>query len=163
LERKILRIRRDIEYALIALLSMKDAERAMSTREVAEEFNIPLNLLRRIFHSLGNHGLIEASRGPKGGFRLKRKLEELSLQEVIEAIHGPVHLALCMEGEPCQQEEFCNIRHNMNVLQGLMGEFFSSLSVGQFARLQDGIDGSSFRKRYDRRQYSDEKTEGAVA
>ena len=158
-----MRIRRDIEYALIALLGMKDSERAMSTRELAGEFNIPLNLLRKIFHSLRNRGLIEASRGPKGGFRLKRNLEELSLQEVIEAIDGPVHLALCLKGEPCRQEEFCNIRHNMTVLQGLMGEFFSSLSVGQFARLQDGIDGSLLRKWIDRRQYSGEKTEGAVA
>jgi Rrf2 family protein len=130
------RIRKDLEYALISLLAMEDMERVVSSRELAEGFNIPLNLLRKIFHQLNRSGVISAVRGPKGGFRLERTLERITLQEVVEALSGQVGLVACLQSEACNQVDTCNIRRNMTALQDLMSGFLSSLTVEQFGRLQ---------------------------
>lgn len=131
-----MKIRKDLEYALISLLAMEDTDRVVSSRELAERFNIPLNLLRKIFHQLNQSGMIDAVRGPKGGFRLKRTLDRITLQEVVEALSGPVSLVACLQSEACDQEKTCNIRSNMTALQDLMSGFLSSLTVEQFGRLQ---------------------------
>jgi Rrf2 family protein len=152
-----MRLRRDFEYALIALLAMSEIGRVVSSRELAEGFNIPLSLLRKIFHQLNRKGLIEAVRGPKGGFRLRRPLSELSLQEVVESLSGPVSLVACLRSEqsersePCDQEEICNIRHNMHALQGLMSDFLASLTVEQFGRLQYDKNAGRYRGRRESR------------
>jgi Rrf2 family protein len=125
-----------LEYAFIALLAMEDSDRVVSSRELAERFNIPLNLLRKIFHQLNRSAMIEAVRGPKGGFRLKRPLNRITLQEVVEALSGPVSLVACLQSEACDQEESCNIRRNITALRDLMSGFLSSLTVEQFGRLQ---------------------------
>jgi Rrf2 family protein len=135
-EDKSLKIRKELEYALMALLAMGDIQRVVSSRELSERFNIPLNLLRKIFHQLNRRGLIEAIRGPKGGFLLRSDLSEMTLREVVEALSGPVGVVPCMQSEPCDQEERCNIRHNFNALQGLMNDFLASLTVEQFGRLE---------------------------
>jgi Rrf2 family protein len=45
-------------------------------------------------------GLLQSTRGPKGGFSLTRDPESVSLLEVFEAIEGPVEPALCLFGIP---------------------------------------------------------------
>jgi Rrf2 family protein len=72
------KLRKDFEYALISLLAMADTGLVFSSRELSERFNIPLNLLRRILHQLNRGQMVEAVRGPKGGFRLRRPLKELT-------------------------------------------------------------------------------------
>ncbi len=117
---------------------MEESGQVISTRELAARYNIPLSLLRKIFHFLTQGGLITAARGPKGGYRLKRSLDRLTLQEVIEAVSGPVRLVACLQGEPCEQEAHCTIKHDMHALQGLMNDFLGSLTVREFARLKGG-------------------------
>ncbi len=117
---------------------MEESGQVISTRELAARYNIPLSLLRKIFHFLAQGDLIAAVRGPKGGYRLRRSLDRLTLQEVIEAVSGPVRLVACLQGEPCEQEEHCTIKHDMNALQGLMNDFLGSLTVREFARLKGG-------------------------
>jgi Rrf2 family protein len=143
-----LRIRKDIEYALITLVALEAADRPMSTRELAERFNISLSLLRKILHFLNRGGLIQAARGPQGGYRLELSLEELTVQDVVEVLSGPVGLVTCTNGEPCEQEQCCNIRSNMNTLQGMLSGFLASISVAEFARL-GGADAPSGGSRED--------------
>jgi Rrf2 family protein len=136
----VLRIRKDIEYALITLVALEDSGRAMSTRELAERFNISLSLLRKILHFMNRSGLIEAVRGPQGGYRLKGSLEELTVQDVVEALSGPLGLVTCINGEPCDQQRCCNIQPNMGALQGMLSGFLASISVAEFARLGGGAE-----------------------
>ncbi len=96
-----MQITRQADYALRAMLYLareypKKDERA-ATSKIAEEQEIPASFLAKIISQLSIAGLIQTSRGAKGGVRLARKPEEISLLDVVEAIDGPISLNECVD------------------------------------------------------------------
>lgn len=66
------------------------AGRAVQAREVAERQRIPLRYLEQILQELRRAGLIEAKRGPGGGYALALPPEEVRLSDVMAALDGPL-------------------------------------------------------------------------
>src|SRR2546427_525692 len=58
---------------------------------------VPLRYLEQIFQELRRAHLVEAKRGPKGGYFLARKPEHITVGDVMRAVQGP--LALLSSGE----------------------------------------------------------------
>ncbi len=58
--------------------------------EVSEAQNIPRRYLATILNDLRRAGLVTASRGPEGGYRLAKNPELISLADVIRAVDGPL-------------------------------------------------------------------------
>jgi Rrf2 family protein len=50
---------------------------------------------------LSRAGLVVSVPGPRGGFRLARPLEDITLLDVVEAIEGDAHLFHCTEIRCC--------------------------------------------------------------
>ena len=73
------------EHALRALtcLARLPEGASMSGRELAEEARIPANYLAKILWTLGTAGIIHATRGSGGGYRLKRNTSEIYLFEIV--------------------------------------------------------------------------------
>jgi len=46
--------------------------------------------MAKILQQLAKYNFLESTRGPKGGFILKRRPEEISLLEIYEAIEGTI-------------------------------------------------------------------------
>ncbi len=81
------------DYALRAVLEVAARiERSTpATRdEVSEAQNIPRRYLATILNDLRRAGLVTASRGPEGGYRLAKTPELISLADVIRAVDGPL-------------------------------------------------------------------------
>ncbi len=79
-------------YGLQALfdLAFHGVGRAVQARELAERQGIPLRYLEQILQELRRAGLVEAKRGPGGGYGLARPPAEVRLDEVTEALDGPI-------------------------------------------------------------------------
>jgi Rrf2 family protein len=132
------RLQKDVEYSLISLMALGDGDELRSAAELAQRFSIPQSLLAKLLQRLQKGGLIEAERGPRGGYRLRRPLEQITVQEVVQTIRGVERLAPCLEGEPCDQLDSCTIRHGVVTLQGLFEELLSSLTLAQLSELAPG-------------------------
>ena len=50
---------------------------------------MPERFLLQILRNLVNHGILQSTRGVDGGYSLKRRPQDISLLEVIEAVDGP--------------------------------------------------------------------------
>ena len=69
-----------------------------ATSQIALEQQIPPSFLAKIVSQLSVAGLLQTSRGARGGVSLARTPEEISLLEVVEAIDGPILLNECVAG-----------------------------------------------------------------
>lgn len=101
------------QYALRAmvLLAHRDGDREMlQAEEIADTLDLPRNYLSKILHGLTRHGLLDSSRGRKGGFRLVRSPSEIPLGQIVE-VFDPQLLSderQCLLGRAtCSDEAGC--------------------------------------------------------
>ncbi len=68
-------------------------------RDIARRQDVPLRYLEQIFQELRRANLVDAKRGPKGGYFLSRTPESITLGDVIRAVQGPIELLAAGDGE----------------------------------------------------------------
>ena len=75
------------EYALRAIVFLADQEEtACTTSYIAEGAEIPAGYLAKVMHQLSRSRLVNAQRGPRGGFTLAKPSDELTALEVVNAV-----------------------------------------------------------------------------
>lgn len=87
-----------VEYGLHCLLFLVDTDEAQplaSARDLAELQGIPADYAAKLFTKLQKAGLVVATEGVKGGFRLARAPDAISVLDVIRAIDGEKRLFEC--------------------------------------------------------------------
>ena len=87
-----MRITTRTRYAIRALydLAFHRLGQAAGAKEIAERQKVPLRFLEQILQDLRKAGIVEARRGPRGGYALARSPGEISLAEVLHAVRGPL-------------------------------------------------------------------------
>lgn len=72
------------EYALRILSFMAtDAARLYRVDDIRENLNIPFRYLRRLMTKLTKSGLLVSIQGNKGGYKISRNPDEITLMEII--------------------------------------------------------------------------------
>jgi Rrf2 family protein len=109
----VLRLSKKADYALMAMrhLALRSDAGSSSAREIAEHFDIPVELLAKVLQRLVREGLLVSHQGTRGGYVLARPALRISVADIIQAIDGPVAVTACATvGESCDQYDKCNIR-----------------------------------------------------
>jgi Rrf2 family protein len=93
-----MQITRQADYAVRAVtyLAQIGSERRAATSQIAQEQQIPPSFLAKIVSQLSVAGLLQTSRGARGGVSLARDPVAITLLEVVEAIDGPILLNECV-------------------------------------------------------------------
>jgi Rrf2 family iron-sulfur cluster assembly transcriptional regulator len=75
-------------YAMIALtdLAAQGPDRLVSLSEIAERQDISLAYLEQLFVKLRRAEIVESVRGPGGGYRLARPVEQIRISEILAAV-----------------------------------------------------------------------------
>ncbi len=75
-------------YAMIALtdLAGQGPDRLVSLSEIAERQDISLAYLEQLFVKLRRAEIVDSVRGPGGGYRLARPVEQIRVSEVLSAV-----------------------------------------------------------------------------
>lgn len=94
-----MRLPQGVEWALHCtwVLAMARDGDALPARRLAEFYGLPEAYLAKLLKALVRAGVLGASTGPRGGFRLARPPEEITVAEVVEAVEGQGPLFHCME------------------------------------------------------------------
>ena len=79
-------------YAMVALadIALQGREGLVSLGDISDRQSISLPYLEQLFVKLRRAGLVEAVRGPGGGYRLARSPSEIRISEVMEAVEETV-------------------------------------------------------------------------
>ena len=109
----MLRLSKKADYALIAMkhLALRPEHASSSAREIAEQFDIPTELMAKVLQRLVRKGFLASQQGTRGGYQLARPATSMSIGDIIQAIDGPLTVTACSSQEPnCDQYAKCNVR-----------------------------------------------------
>jgi Rrf2 family protein len=109
----MLRLSKKADYALMAMkhLAKKPGAPSTSAREIAEQYDIPIELMAKVLQRLVRTGLLVSTQGTRGGYTLSRPSSSISVADVIQAIDGPFTVTACSsENNDCEQYSKCSIR-----------------------------------------------------
>jgi Rrf2 family protein len=109
----MLRLSKKADYALMAMkhLATRPDTVSASAREIAEQYDIPIELMAKVLQRLVRRGLLTSHQGTRGGYRLARSSSAISVADIIQAIDGPVTVTACSsESENCGQYAKCSVR-----------------------------------------------------
>lgn len=86
-------------YGLRILLdvALHGGEAQRLAREIASSQGISEKYISRLLISLRQAGLVVSVRGAKGGYRLGRFPESITLLDVVEAMEGRISLVACVQ------------------------------------------------------------------
>ena len=100
------------DYAIRAVLALARApgSERRSVRQVAADQRIPARFLHQVMGDLVRAGLVEATVGRSGGYRLAKPSTGISLLDVVEAVEGDSRRSVCvLRGGPCALDGVCNV------------------------------------------------------
>ena len=80
---------------------------AVSVKDIAERQQLSEKYLEQIINPLGKSGLVKSTRGAKGGYRLTRPAEEITVRNILEATEGSLAPVSCAE-DSSQCENYCD-------------------------------------------------------
>ena len=129
----MLSLSKKTDYALLALSYLTEIGecRSANTREIAEKYDIPVELLAKILQRLAKQGLIVSQNGPKGGYVLARRATEISVGAVVRALEGPISIVSCIEDSDCPQMERCSLRRPITKLQAAITQMLDTMSLAE--------------------------------
>ncbi|MEU9367066.1 Rrf2 family transcriptional regulator [Streptomyces avermitilis] len=91
-----------VEWALHTLLNLDMIGGGpVGSGQLAEAHGLSASYLNKQLQQLARAGLVASVPGPRGGFRLARPLETITLLDVVEAIEGGTQLFHCTEIRCC--------------------------------------------------------------
>ena len=132
----MLRLSKKADYALLAIrhLAANSDRGTVSAREVAEAYDIPMELLAKVLQRLVRARLLGSHQGIRGGYALARAAGSISVADVIQAVDGPLTVTACSDlDHSCEQYSKCNIRDPLWRIKDRIVAALAATSVAELA------------------------------
>jgi len=132
----MLRVTRLTDYASVVLtvLASRPGE-VLSASELAELAGLESPTVSKLLKLLAHAELVAGFRGTRGGYRLARAAEEISLIEIVEAMEGPLAITECsLDHSQCGIFHRCGIRAGWRRINDVIGDALRAVSLADMAR-----------------------------
>ena len=131
---------RSAEYAIRAfmhLATVAPGKYAM-VKHIAETSDIPTHFLAKILQQLARKGFLRSSKGPTGGFALRKPAEEITMIELVESIDGLTDYRRCPGGmTECNDDQPCGMHDSWKALRDRIMEYLERTSIAELAAARD--------------------------
>lgn len=120
-------------FAVTAMidLAMRDGDKPVTLADISERQKISLSYLEQLFGKLRRRALVSSVRGPGGGYQLARKMEEVSVAEIIRAVDEPIDATQCGGRENCKDERKCLTHDLWASLNERIFDYLNSVTLAQ--------------------------------
>ncbi len=136
----MIKLTRQADYGIVLLSHMVLAgnDAVASARDLAEVSRLPLPMVGKILTELSRVGILSSSRGTKGGYRLARSPEEISVELIIRALEGPIAIMQCLGplASKCEHEPTCVARGPWERINAAINAALANVSLQDIARPQ---------------------------
>ena len=95
----MLKLSKKTEYAFMAArhLALNNSGHYSTAKEIAENYQIPYQLVAKVLQNFTRSEIVTSFQGAKGGYKLNRSPDNISLIEIIKAVESNYQLTECME------------------------------------------------------------------
>lgn len=143
-------------FAVTAMLdlAMNEADKPVTLAGISERQSISLSYLEQLFSRLRRSGLVKSVRGPGGGYRIAKKLDQVSVSEIISAVDELIDATQCGGQENCHDEGRCMTHDlwsslNVKILEYLSGVSLADLVASNEAKSKGQIKPIAFNFKKD--------------
>lgn len=121
----------DYGLVLLAYIARTPDGSLRTARDLAAESGLPQPTVSRLLQDLLKGGVLVSHRGIKGGYKLAKSPEEISVASVIVALEGPIHLTACSSdvAGACELEPHCAMKSNQRVINAAVRSVLEQLSL----------------------------------
>jgi Rrf2 family protein len=110
-------------------LAINYGEQPVSIKNISQRQNISEYYLEQLFSSLKKAKLIKSIRGAQGGYILNRAPEEITIQDVINVLEGPIEVSNCLEDDACNNIDCCATRLLWKKIKDSIDSVTSSITL----------------------------------
>ncbi|MEE9332694.1 MAG: Fe-S cluster assembly transcriptional regulator IscR [Granulosicoccaceae bacterium] len=123
-------------YAVTAMLdlALHAQNGPVSLAQISTRQEISLSYLEQLFSRLRKQDLVASTRGPGGGYRVSRSLDQVAISEIIVAVNETVDATQCAGKQNCLSHGRCLTHDLWEGLSAQIEDFLKGVS------LQDLID-----------------------
>ena len=135
----MLRLSKKADYALIAMKHLavsgdRGSQDSSSAREIAEQYDVPIELMAKVLQRLVRTGLLVSTQGTRGGYALSRPSGDITIADVIQAIDGPFTVTACStDNNDCDQYSKCSIRDPLWQIKERIVAALDTVTLAQMA------------------------------
>jgi Rrf2 family transcriptional regulator, iron-sulfur cluster assembly transcription factor len=130
------RLSKTSEYAVRALIYLAASDRApCSVRHLHTKLDIPEKYLGRLMKNLADKGLLIATRGMRGGYRLAKPLADIALLDIVAAVDGLADYERCILGFPtCGDDDPCPLHEQWGPKREGIKTMLARITLADMAR-----------------------------
>jgi len=129
-------ITRDTDYAIRAICFMAEHKKEIiSVSELVQKLKIPRPFLRKILQALNKKGVLASFKGKFGGFKLRRKPQDIFITDLIKIFQGPVKLNRCIfKKKLCSSMDRCILRERIGEIEQRVVSELGLITVASLLR-----------------------------
>ena len=130
------RITKLTDYGVILMTQFaSEPERLRNAAGLAETSHLSVPTVSKVLKLLLKEGLLESIRGAGGGYRLARQPENVSVQDIIVALEGPIALTECnLISSDCEQKPHCSVSGNWRRINHAVRHALSDISLADMVQ-----------------------------
>ena len=125
-------------YALRILVELAELDQGGYTpmKTIAENQGLSLKYLERILPVLTQNGILEGVQGKNGGYRLCRKPEEYTVDEILCLTEGDLAPVSCLEcgADACARQDSCRTVEMWSGFHNLIHDYFKGITLADLMR-----------------------------
>jgi len=138
-----MKLSRRTDYALRAMsyLALRGNNGPCSIAEISQAESIPREFSAKVLKELCRAGFIRSRLGPRGGYRLIKSPDELTVLEIIEALDGPLSISDCLDDpEFCGRCGVCRMHNLFEKVNREMKHILGSATLADIAGKDSGAE-----------------------
>jgi Rrf2 family transcriptional regulator, iron-sulfur cluster assembly transcription factor len=128
-------------YGLRALFDIAYHSAGLSTqvKDISARQGISPRYIEQIFQKLKRAGIIRSIRGPSGGYYLAKKVDEITVGDIVRATEGNIYLVHCTAAKQtakkkCDRANQCVVRDIWKEASDRLMGYLDSISLEDICR-----------------------------
>ena len=110
-----------------------------SSREIAENRNLPVPLVGKILTELSRSGLVVGSPGPGGGYRLAKPPSQITLKDVVTLFERDNDQPCPYGPDWCGKKAPCPLHESLSAMKEDFDRYLASTTFAVFEKTQPAV------------------------